>query len=101
MNGFMRVKGLVNFYELKTFGQLNISVNKAILKKKMNIILAGNDIFRTNQYGFNIQQAGIKASGKRFNDTRRIGLTIRYNFGIRPKEEKTESFEAPAEGNSN
>jgi hypothetical protein len=97
----MRLKGLQNFYELKTFGQLNISLNKAILKKKMNIILSGNDIFRTNQYEFNIQQAGINAAGKRFNDTRKIGLTLRYNFGIKPKEEKTESFEAPAEGNNN
>jgi hypothetical protein len=101
VNGYMRLKGLQNFYELKTFGQLNISLNKAILKKKMNIILSGNDIFRTNQYEFNIQQAGINAVGKRFNDTRKIGLTLRYNFGIKPKEEKTESFEAPAEGNNN
>ncbi len=101
VNGFMRLKGLQNFYELKTFGQLNISLNKAILKKKMNIILSGNDIFRTNQYEFNIQQAGINAVGKRFNDTRKIGLTLRYNFGIKPREEKTESFEAPAEGTNN
>lgn len=101
VNGFMRVKGLQNFYELKSFGALNISLNKAILKKKMNIILSGNDIFRTNQYSFNIQQAGINAAGKRFNDTRRIGLTVRYNFGIKPKEEKTESFEAPTDGSNN
>ena len=97
LNGFMRLKGLQNFYELKTFGQLNLSFNKAVLNKKMNIILSGNDILRTNQYKFNIQQAGINAIGSRLNDTRRIGLTIRYNFGIKPKEEKTESFDAPAE----
>lgn len=101
LNGFMRMKGLQNFYELKTFGQLNLSVNKAILKKKMNVILSGNDILRTNQYKFNIQQAGISATGNRLNDTRRIGLTLRYNFGIRPKEEKNQSFDAPAEAKEN
>ena len=101
VNGFMRLRGLQNFYELKTLGQLNISLNKAVLKKKMNIILSGNDILRTNQYSFNIKQAGISATGYRLNDTRRIGLTIRYNFGIKPKEEKQESFVAPAEGNGN
>ena len=101
LNGFMRLKGLQNFYELKTFGQLNLSFNKAILKNKMNVILSGNDILRSNQYRFNIQQAGISATGNRLNDTRRIGLTVRYNFGIKPKEEKTESFDAPAEGKEN
>lgn len=101
LNGFMRLKGLQNFYELKTFGQLNISLNKAILKKKMNIILSGNDILRTNQYQFNIQQAGINAAGSRLNDTRRIGVTVRYNFGIKPKEEKQETFGAPADAGGN
>ena len=101
VNGFMRIKGLQNFYELKTFGQLNLSLNKAILKKKMNIILSGNDIFKTNQYKFNIQQAGINATGSRVNDTRRIGLTLRYNLGIKPKADKNETFDAPAETKEN
>jgi iron complex outermembrane recepter protein len=101
LNGFMRLKGLQNFYELKTFGQLNMSLNKAILKKKMNIILAGNDILGTNRYRFDINQAGVIANGKRVNDTRRIGLTIRYNFGIKPKEDKQQSFGSPAEGIGN
>ena len=97
----MRVKGLQNFYELKPLGQLNISLNKAILKKKMNIILSGNDILLTNQYTFNIKQAGINANGNRLNDTRRLGLTIRYNFGIKPKDENQEQFGTPAETNIN
>ena len=101
INGFMRVKGLQNFYELKPLGQLNISLNKAILKKKMNIILSGNDILLTNQYTFNIKQAGINANGNRLNDTRRLGLTIRYNFGIKPKDENQEQFGTPAETNGN
>ena len=98
LNGFMRLKGLQNFYELKSFGQLNLSFNKAILKKKLNIILAANDILQTNQYTFSLKQAGINAVGNRVNDTRRIGLTLRYNFGIKPKEDKQESFGAPDVG---
>ena len=101
VNGFMRVRGIQNFYELKTFGQLNVSLNKAILKKKLNIILSGNDILQTNLYTFNIQQAGINANGSRINDTRRMGITLRYNFGIKPKEEKTNMQEAPAEVKDN
>ncbi|MEX1202952.1 MAG: outer membrane beta-barrel protein [Ferruginibacter sp.] len=97
INGFMRLKGLQNFYELQTFGQLNISLNKTILNKKMNVIVSANDIFRTNQYSFNLQQAGIVANGNRLNDTRRVGLTIRYNFGIKPKQDNNNTFDVPAQ----
>ncbi len=93
VNGFARVKGIQNFYEIDPFGQLNISLNKAVLNKKMNIILSGNDIFRTNNYKFIIDQPGIAAAGTRLNDQRRIGLTLRYNFGIKPKEEKKSMFD--------
>ncbi|MDB5203160.1 MAG: TonB-dependent receptor [Ferruginibacter sp.] len=97
LNAFMRLRGLQNFYELKSFGALNLTINKAVMKKKMNIILSGNDILKTNKVDFKIRQAGITATGSRINDTRRIGLTLRYNFGIKPKEETKTSFDAPAE----
>ncbi len=97
MNGFMRLRGFQNFYELQPFGALHMSFNKSILQKKANIILSVNDILKTNVVDFSIDQAGIFANGTRFNDTRRIGLTFRYNFGIKPKEEKKNNFDAPAE----
>ncbi len=97
INGFMRIRGFQNFYELKSFGALHTSFNKSIMKKKANVILSFNDIFKTNVVDFSINQAGINANGRRFNDTRRMGLTFRYNFGIKPKEEKKNSFDAPAE----
>lgn len=99
VNAFMRLRGLQNFYELRSFGQLNITANQAIFKKKMNVILSVNDVFRTNKYSFALQQSDIHADGSRANDTRRIGLTLRYNFGIKPKEEKQAAFEAPKEIN--
>jgi iron complex outermembrane receptor protein len=87
LQGFMRTKGLQNFYELDNFGGLYFSANKTILNKKGNLILAINDMFRTNQQRFNLNQANVSASGNRLNDTRRIGLTFRYNFGLsKPKE---------------
>lgn len=100
LNAFLRLKGLQNFYEIKSLGGVSISLNKSVMKKKANIILSSNDIFQTNRYDFSIEQAGIKAEGKRYNDTRRIGLTFRYNFGIKPKEENKNGFTPPAE-NSN
>lgn len=96
-SSFMRLKGFQNFYELNTFGSANLSINKAVLKRKGNIILAFNDIFRTNQYEFALQQGTVNAKGKRFNDTRRVGLSFRYNFGIKPREEK-QGFPTMPEG---
>jgi len=99
MQGFMRTKGLQNLYELNTFGGLYVSANKALFKKKMNIILSVNDLLQTNHVSFRLKQADVDASGSRVNDTRKIGITIRYNFGIKPKEEKKNGFDAPTEAN--
>lgn len=99
MQGFLRNKGLQNLYELNTFGGLFVSVNKSILKKKANIILSVNDLLQTNRVSFSLQQGSVSAQGQRINDTRRLGLTFRYNFGIKPKEENKKSFEAPADVN--
>ena len=99
MQGFMRTKGLQNLYELNTFGGLFVSVNKSILKKKANVILSANDLLRTNHVSFSLQQGTVSAQGERFNDTRRLGLTFRYNFGITTKEENKKTFDAPADIN--
>jgi outer membrane receptor protein involved in Fe transport len=99
MQGFLRTKGLQNLYELNTFGGLFVSANKSILKKKANIILSVNDLLYTNQVSFSLQQGSVSADGKRINDTRRLGLTFRYNFGIKPKEDNKKSFEAPSDIN--
>ncbi len=96
MQGFMRTKALQNFYELNTFGGLFLSVNKSILKKKANIILSVNDALRTNHVEFSLNQGNVSAKGSRVNDTRRFGITLRYNFGLsKPKENK--EFGAPVE----
>jgi hypothetical protein len=97
VNGFMRLKGLQNFYEIKSLGGLTLSVNQSVFKKKANIILSVNDIFQTNRFNFSIEQAGIKAEGTRYNDTRRAGITFRYNFGIKPREESHGGFQQPIE----
>ncbi|MEP6673997.1 MAG: outer membrane beta-barrel protein [Ferruginibacter sp.] len=99
INGFMRTGGLQNFYELKNFGSLNCSINKKIMDGKGTLVLSGNDILGTNKVEFALNQGNVKASGNRMNDTRKIGLTFRYSFGIKPKEEKKAMFEQPAESN--
>ncbi len=97
IHGWMRVRGVFNFFELEPFGGLSASVNKGILKKKMNIVFSGNDILRTNRNEFKINQPNLIATGQRYGDTRKFGIALKYNFGIKPKEEKNGGFETPAE----
>lgn len=99
MNGFVRFKGLQQFYELGNFGSLTASINRQFLQQKLVVTLSVNDIFYTNKNTFSIDQANIKAVGTRYADTRRVGINIRYNFGIRKREEQNNMFNVDAPAN--
>jgi hypothetical protein len=92
LNAWMYANGFRAFNELKTLGQLNMSVTKSVLDKKLAIILSGNDLLRTNKSIFHLQQGDILVNGTRTQDTRRIGITMRFNFGLNHKEDKKELF---------
>ncbi len=89
LNGYLRMKGQLQFYELSNFGALNINVNRRFLDRKLTVTLSANDIFFTSNNQFTLKQGSVSASGMRQSDTRRFGCTVVYNFGIRKKEEKT------------
>jgi iron complex outermembrane recepter protein len=87
LSGFARFKGQLQFYELSNFGALNFSINHQFINKKLVVTISANDILFTNYNQFSIQQGTVNATGLRKNDTRRFGLNIRYNFGLRKKED--------------
>ena len=87
VNGFARFNGQQQFYELSTFGALNMNLSQQFLNKKLIITISANDVFYTNKNEFSINQGSVNASGMRQGDTRRFGINFRYNFGIRKKEE--------------
>jgi hypothetical protein len=88
LQGFVRLKGQLQFYELSTFGAMNATLSQQLLKRKMTISLSANDILYTNRNNFLLSQGSVLANGSRFGDTRRFGLNVRYNFGIRRKEKE-------------
>ncbi|HMH32935.1 MAG TPA: outer membrane beta-barrel family protein [Puia sp.] len=93
LNGWMYVNGFRSFYELKPMAQVNMNITRTLQKNKLSLVLFGNDLFRTNKSVFHLQQAGILVNGTRTQDSRRFGLTLRYNFGVAHKEEKKDLFE--------
>lgn len=92
MSGFMMHNGMFNFLELSTFGQINVGISQSLFNDKLTISINARDILQTRKYEFQINQGSLSSSGERITDSRRIGLKIRYNFGIPAKKEKKDSF---------
>jgi hypothetical protein len=101
LNGFARLRGQQQLYELEAFGSLNSSVNRKFFKDKLVATISVNDIFRTNKNEFTIRQGSVNASGLRQADTRRFGINLRYNFGIRKREENNNMFNVEGQEKSN
>jgi len=100
LNGFIRLNGQLQFYELSPFGSLNFSASQQFLKRKLIVSMSVVDMFYTNQNDFTIEQGSVKANGSRKGDTRRFGLNVRYNFGWRKKEESNPmNVESPERSN--
>lgn len=97
LQGFARFNGQLQFYELSSFGALNLSLSQQFMKKKLTVTLSAQDVFFTNNNRFTIQQGSIDASGFREGDTRRFGLNLRYNFGFRKREENNNMFNVEPE----
>jgi iron complex outermembrane recepter protein len=87
LQGWMQTGGLYQFYQLGDFGQLNASINRYFVNKKLVVTLNVRDIFFTNNNDFTLLQGSVNANGSRQSDTRRFGVNIRYNFGIKKKRE--------------
>ena len=93
LNGFWRFKGQQQFYELSDFGTLNATINRQFLKKKLTITASYNDFLFTNKNNFVFKQGTQNAVGYRATDSRRVGVSLRYNFGIKPKENKMDMLD--------
>jgi iron complex outermembrane recepter protein len=99
INAWMRLQGVNNFFETKNFGALNLSMNKTFLKNKFSINISGNDILRTNRVYFNINVPKFVGNGLQYTDTRKFGIALKYSFGIKPKVEQGQGFDAPKDLN--
>jgi hypothetical protein len=91
VNAWMLANGFRGFNELGNMGQINVSVTKTMLNRRLSIVLSGNDILKTNRSAFTLHQANLFVNGTRVQDSRRFGITIRYAFGT-IHEEKASSF---------
>jgi hypothetical protein len=87
LNGRLQLNGQQQFYELGNFGNLNANLNRMFLKRKLTVTLTFSDLFFTNRNDFALNQGSIRVTGRRVADTQRLGVTVRYNFGMRKRDE--------------
>lgn len=88
MNGFYTTNGQSNFYTLDAFGQLNFGLSQSFLNKKLKVTLSANDVLRTMEVGFQLNQGSLNTEGFRYSDNQRYGINIRYAFGLKKEEER-------------
>ncbi|MCX7861849.1 MAG: TonB-dependent receptor [Bacteroidales bacterium] len=92
VSGFLMTKGIWSFLELKNFGQLNIGLNQTFFDQKLQITINVRDVLRTMETRFSYNLSSMPTYGSRYADNQRIGINIRYNFGIKNKEDKKQLF---------
>jgi hypothetical protein len=85
--GFMMISGFQNFYDIQNFGSLNFGLTQTLFKKKLTLTLNGRDILKTMITKFSLDQGSIFTTGDRYSDNQRFGFNIRYNFGVKKKDE--------------
>ena len=87
LSGFMMINGQMNFYTMKNFGMLNLSLTQTLFKRKLSITLSARDLLKTMKTYFQFDQGPISITGDRYSDNQRFGINIRYTFGMKKKEE--------------
>jgi iron complex outermembrane recepter protein len=90
-SGFMLLNGQMNLVELGNIGQLNLTFSQTFLNKKMQVSVFIRDVLRTMETDFMLRQSDIVFEGERYADNQRVGVNLRYNFGIRNKDGQKKS----------
>ena len=95
LSGFMMINGQMNFYELKNFGSLNMSLTQTLFHKHLSITLSARDLLHTMLTRFQMEQQGMIITGDRYTDNQRFGINIRYSFGRKNKDDNKGFGEQP------
>ncbi len=94
LSGFMMLNGQRGFYDLGDFGSLNAGITQMFMNQRLQVTLNGRDLLRTMVTSFELNQGSISSYGERYADQQRIGINIRYNFGL-GKKDRGNGFNMP------
>jgi|GEM_PF-1467083 len=81
LNFSYQSRGVGSIYKMGSYYFLNVSARYLLLNNKLQMVLDVYDIFKTKNPSLSYTVNGILTTNKVNNDSRRIGISIRYNFG--------------------
>ncbi len=99
VNAFYLTPFLEGIYNTKSRSSVSMTFKKSFLEEKLSIALAFNDIFWGEVRNTRVDYQNIKMTGLQTFDTRRINISINYNFGKLKVEQRQVKDIAP-EGKS-
>jgi outer membrane receptor protein involved in Fe transport len=79
-------------FEYEALWSLNLGLQRKFFKDKLNVKLAANDIFYQSWWEGTSNFAGLESFGSGKNDTRRVTISVSYNFGnqkVKSRKRKT------------
>ena len=79
-------------FKYNSNGALNLGLQKKFMKDKLNVKLAANDIFFTSGWNGVSEFNGLVSEGAGLHDSRRVSLSLSYNFGnqnVKSRKRKT------------
>ena len=68
-------------FEYEAQGALNLGLQRKFLDEQLNVKLSANDIFFTSGWRGRSEFAGLVSTGRGNWDSRRVGISLTYNFG--------------------
>ena len=81
VNAFYLTPFLEGIYNTKARSSVSMTFKKTFFEEKLSIALAFNDIFLGEIRNTQVNYQNIKMTGLQTFDTRRVNISINYNFG--------------------
>ncbi|MCT3944619.1 TonB-dependent receptor [Elizabethkingia anophelis] len=81
LTGRYRSSSIQGFYRIGNYFDMSVAINIKLLNDKATLSFSASDLLYTNRAIVNIQYPNQDLGFTRYNDTRLIKLSFKYNFG--------------------
>ena len=99
LNGFYLSPFLEGIYDTKARSSVNMAFKKSFLNKKLSVALAFNDIFWGQVRNATTIYQNQYMVGRQMFDTRRVNISLNYNFGkLKVEQRRIKDIEPQGKG---
>lgn len=99
VNAFYLTPFLEGIYYTQARSSVSIALKKSFLDDKLSVSLAVNDVFWGEIRRTHVKYQNINMTGYQTFDTRRLNISINYNFGkLKVEQRQAKDIEPPSKG---